>query len=78
MDGSPSSVVSLGFGSWGSTGLVLTLGLGIGAASLPHPLTCSAIRLTPRLGGSASLTPRLSSGNQFLQPRLAGTASITQ
>lgn len=30
MDGSPSSVVSLGFGSWGSPGLVLTLGFGQG------------------------------------------------
>ena len=30
MDGSPSSVVSLGFGSWGSANLVVTLGFGIG------------------------------------------------
>ncbi len=30
MDGSPSSVISLGFGSWGSPGLVLTLGFGQG------------------------------------------------
>lgn len=29
MNGSPSSVLSVGFGSWGSTGLVLTLGFGI-------------------------------------------------
>lgn len=28
---SPSTVISLGFGSWGSTGLVLTLGFGAGA-----------------------------------------------
>lgn len=32
MNGSPSSVLTLGLGSWGSTGLVLTLGLGVGAA----------------------------------------------
>lgn len=32
MDGSPSSVISLGYGSWGSAGLVLTLGFGVGAA----------------------------------------------
>lgn len=31
MDGSPSSVLSVGFGSWGSTGLVVTLGYGVGA-----------------------------------------------
>ena len=33
MDGSPSSVISLGFGSWGSIGLVVTLGYGIGVSS---------------------------------------------
>ena len=31
MDGSPSSVLTLGFGSWGSVNLVVTLGFGIGA-----------------------------------------------
>lgn len=29
MDGSPSSVLSFGFGSWGSIGLVVTIGFGI-------------------------------------------------
>lgn len=28
MDGSPSSVITLGLGSWGSPSLILTLGLG--------------------------------------------------
>lgn len=32
MDGSPSAVLSVGFGSWGSVGLVITLGYGTGAA----------------------------------------------
>ena len=32
MDGSPSSVISMGWGSWGSSGLTLTLGFGQGAA----------------------------------------------
>lgn len=30
LTGSPSSVLTLGLGSWGSTGLVLTLGFGAG------------------------------------------------
>jgi hypothetical protein len=34
MNGSPSSVISMGYGSWGSPGLVLTLGYGIGAAAV--------------------------------------------
>jgi hypothetical protein len=32
MNGSPSAIISLGYGTWGSPGLVLTLGYGIGAA----------------------------------------------
>jgi len=32
MNGTPSSVITLGYGTWGSTGLVLTLGYGIGVA----------------------------------------------
>ena len=34
MNGSPSSVISLGYGTWGSPGLVLTLGYKIGAAAV--------------------------------------------
>lgn len=33
MDGSPSSVLTLGLGTWGSPGLLLTLGLGVGEES---------------------------------------------
>ena len=36
MTGSPSSVITLGYGSWGSTGLVLTLGYGIGVAAVVY------------------------------------------
>lgn len=35
MDGSPSSVLTMGLGSWGSVGLVLTSGLGLGAQGQP-------------------------------------------
>ena len=34
MNGTPSSVITMGFGTWGSTGLVLTLGYGIGVAAV--------------------------------------------
>jgi hypothetical protein len=33
MDGSPSSVLTFGLGSWGSIGLNVTLGLGVGEDS---------------------------------------------
>lgn len=41
---SPSSVISLGYGSWGSTSLVVTLGYGIsgGAALVYGPLRVAA------------------------------------
>lgn len=34
MNGSPSAIITMGYGAWGSTGLVLTLGYGIGAAAV--------------------------------------------
>jgi hypothetical protein len=37
MNGSPSSVITLGYGTSGSPGLVLTLGYGIGAAVAETP-----------------------------------------
>lgn len=37
MTGSPSSIISLGFGSWGSVGLVLTLGYGTVGAGATGP-----------------------------------------
>lgn len=63
MDGSPSSVISLGLGSWGSTGLVLTLGLGISdspttpaALSILRPAGMTA-RFTSNGPGAAVVTP---------------------
>lgn len=46
MNGSPSSVISLGFGSWGSVGLVLTLGLGINAV-VPEDFTSATVQVFP-------------------------------
>ena len=40
MNGSPSSVLTIGFGAWGSTWLVLTLGYGIGAAAVVQAGRC--------------------------------------
>jgi hypothetical protein len=40
MNGSPSSVITLGYGAWGSPGLVLTLGYGIGAAAVVQAGRC--------------------------------------
>jgi hypothetical protein len=40
MNGSPSSVLTMGYGTWGSTGLVLTLGYGIGATAVVQAGRC--------------------------------------
>jgi len=40
MNGSPSAIITMGFGAWGSTGLVLTLGYGIGAAAVVQAGRC--------------------------------------
>jgi len=40
MNGSPSSVLTMGYGAWGSPGLVLTLGYGIGAAAVVQAGRC--------------------------------------
>lgn len=37
MNGSPSSVLTMGLGSWGSVNLLTTLGLGIGAETAVTP-----------------------------------------
>lgn len=37
MNGSPSAILTMGLGSWGSVGLILTLGYGIGAAAVAIP-----------------------------------------
>lgn len=34
MDGSPSAIITMGLGAWGSVGLVVTLGYGSGDASI--------------------------------------------
>jgi hypothetical protein len=49
MDGSPSAIVSLGYGPWGSVGLVVTLGFGIGEVVVADP--GGYVRATP--GGYA-------------------------
>ena len=40
MNGSPSAIITMGFGTWGSTGLVLTLGYGISAAAVVQAGRC--------------------------------------
>jgi len=40
MNGSPSAIITMGYGTWGSTGLVLTLGYGIGAADVVQAGRC--------------------------------------
>lgn len=43
MTGSPEAVLTLGFGSWGSAALTLTLGFGVGEA--PEALASSSFEI---------------------------------
>ena len=62
MNGSPSSVITMGYGSWGSTGLVLTLGYGIGAAVAETPTPVWRGRLRPET--MRSIRPDVARGRQ--------------
>ena len=53
MTGSPSSVISMGYGAWGSPGLVLTLGYGIGAAVAAAIGRCEYTVQAQRIGWTA-------------------------
>lgn len=44
MDGSPSSVLTLGLGDWGSPSLLITLGLGVGEEERPF-VVCGTLTL---------------------------------
>lgn len=72
MDGSPSSVISLGFGSWGSSGLTLTLGFGVGGVSATIVGVWSqvihAFSDQPRIAiHSTTLTGRTADGNERIE-----------
>ena len=62
MTGSPSSVISMGYGAWGSTGLVLTLGYGIGAEVAETPTPVWRARLRPET--MRSIRPDVARGRQ--------------
>jgi hypothetical protein len=62
MNGSPSSVLTMGYGAWGSTGLVLTLGYGIGAAVAETPTP--VWRARPRPETMRSIRPDVARGRQ--------------
>ncbi len=45
MNGSPSAILTLGFGSWGSVGLNITLGFGNGFIATADGVNARAIRV---------------------------------
>ena len=62
MNGSPSSVITLGYGTSGSPGLVLTLGYGIGAAVAETPTPVWRARGRPET--MRSIRPDVARGRQ--------------
>jgi hypothetical protein len=76
MDGSPSAVISHGFGSWGSVALVLTLGFGNGVAS-DGGLVCATPGVVPRVSATAGVTPRVEA-TAGVRPRVKASAGIQE
>lgn len=70
MTSSPSTVISEGFGSWGSVNLLLTDGFGSGSAPPPTPggLVCGVITIRPAVAATAVM----------ISPRATGTAAVEQ
>lgn len=46
MNGSPSAILTMGLGSWGSTGLMLTLGYGSGTSVIVIGPSCGPRSVT--------------------------------
>lgn len=76
MTGSHSSVISAGFGSWGSAGLVLTLGFGNGVDS-SGGLVCASPAVRPRVSATAGVQPRVSA-TAGLTPRVEAGAGLRE
>jgi len=53
MNGTPPSVLTMGYGAWGSPGLVLTLGYGIGAVVAAPTGRCEYTVQAQRIGWTA-------------------------
>lgn len=70
MTGSIAAILTLGFGSWGSPGLVTTLGYGAATAAVPNPVA----RLT--VAGTDRTRPAVA-GADATSPTVAGTDRTT-
>lgn len=71
MDGSPSSVLTMGLGDWGSVNLLTTLGYGIGSG-VAGPYRWAAI--DAHLAGTAAIGSHLA-GADAIDTHLAGAAA---
>lgn len=72
---SPSTVITEGYGSFGSVNLLPTLGFGIGAAETGAAVSGTA-SISRRATGTATFELRADGGTAAIANRVSGTASI--
>lgn len=73
---SPSTVISEGFGSWGSVNLLITDGYGIGVAQTGGRI-CATVTIFPAVSGTAKLFPA-ASGTITIKPTVTATAGTEE
>lgn len=58
MVGSIATIVTLGFGTWGSVNLIPTLGYGLGAPiDTSGGLVCATVTFVPRVNATPTIVP---------------------
>ena len=78
MAASPSSVLSLGLGSWSSVNLVVTLGFGSAEVAEVHGKLCiRSVSVRPALFGRVSNRPALE-GTASSEPALLGKVKVNE
>lgn len=78
MAASPSSVLTLGFGSWGSSSLVVTLGYGSAAVAESHGFLCvGSVTIQPALTARLTIQPALTTSTE-LDPALTSRVEISR
>lgn len=70
---SPSSVLSMGYGSWGSVNLLPTLGFGL--TVVPNFRLCGTLTIQPMVSGVLSVSPKFV-GTLDVTPLVTGELSV--
>lgn len=75
---SPSSVLTQGLGSWGTPSLLVTLGFGSSEVVAAHGFLCiNSLTITPALLGRMTITPALEC-DATITPALIGGLEVNR